>query len=606
MIGTRLSHFDITSKLGEGGMGEVYRARDTRLGREVAVKVLPESFTVDSDRFARFQREARVLASLNHPNIGTLYDLAEHEGLHFLVLELVEGEDLSDRLANGPVKGEEVLRLALEVTRGLEDAHSKGVVHRDLKPANIKLTPDGTAKILDFGLAKASDSQLDGEVSSEAPTVTAETQAGVILGTAAYMSPEQARGQQTDAQADIWSFGVVLWELLTGKRPFGGDTVPDVLAAVLRSELPWHTLPTGTPQAIWRLLRRCLEREPKQRLHSIADARLEIEDAIADTEGGSKAAPIDESTAPREGTFRLTAEICRRFDRATLDPRVIGDDVLYLDNERESDILVCYLPGLGLDHRIFQETLSRSPYRGLALTFYGYEPNSEERPVMNWPDQFILLQEFLTAAIDRLTPDMVLLAGFSLGADTAFRFMVETDVDPALIDGVLSLGCNLNLETCVFSGRLAEVANASSEEALPPLHAISESAHSLEEWIQIHRYLVEVVSKYKSDLRVLQSAAEAAVELFMDPARQPFAEWYRYATEHDTVVRCVTADTEHERVALRQLQIAHLDEGTLGPAFDDNHLFVEKGANHFDLLDSELIERHLEWLVQSVRDRRAG
>jgi serine/threonine protein kinase len=602
LIGTRLSRFEITAKLGEGGMGQVYRAEDTRLGREVAIKVLPDSFIASPERLARFQREARVLASLNHPNIGALYDLAEHEGVHFLVLELVEGPDLAERLDEGPIPLDEALRIGVALTRGLQIAHERGVVHRDLKPANIKLAPDGRLKILDFGLAKAIEGGSSGEASSQAPTVTAATLPGAILGTAAYMSPEQARGEATDSRADIWSFGVVLWEMLAGERPFEGRTVPDLLAAVLRAELPWHRLPKGTPAALRRLMRRCLEREPDRRLHSIADARLEIEDALSEPEAGGAPA-TDESQPPSEGTFRLTAEICRRFDRRTLDPRIIGDQVLYLDNERTSDVLVCYLPGLGLDHRIFQETLARSAYRGLALTFYGYEPRSEERLVMSWPDQLILLEEFLKRAIGRLEPAVVLLAGFSLGADYAFRFLTETGVDPAMVDGILSLGCNLDLETCVFSRRLANVARASSEEILPPLHSISESASTLDDWIQVHRYLVEVVSKYSADFRVLQSAAEAAVSPFLEPGRQPFAEWYRYAKEHGTAVRCVIADTEHERAALRRHRMSHLDDGTLGPAYSDEDFFVARGKAHFDLIDPVLIEEQLDTLVRTVRER---
>jgi serine/threonine protein kinase len=280
MIGTTLSHFDISSKLGEGGMGEVYRARDTQLDREVAIKVLPEAFTTDPERLARFEREAKVLASLNHPNISSIYGLEKIDDQQFLVLELIEGETLAERIASGSSTLEESLEIARQVTEGLAAAHERGIVHRDLKPANIKVTPEGQVKILDFGLAKAWEPKAESVDLSQSPTLSAQMTAhGVILGTASYMSPEQARGQETDKRTDIWAFGAVLWEMLTGKQLFGGSTVTDVLASILKTEFDWDLLPVDLPRQVTRVLHRCLERDAKDRLHDIADARIEIEEA---------------------------------------------------------------------------------------------------------------------------------------------------------------------------------------------------------------------------------------------------------------------------------------------------------------------------------------
>ncbi|MEJ2086214.1 MAG: protein kinase, partial [Acidobacteriota bacterium] len=281
LIGETLSHFRIIAKLGEGGMGEVFRAQDTKLGREVAIKVLPETFTQDAERLARFEREAKVLASLNHPNIAGIHQVEEVDGRQILVMELVDGTDLTDRLAGRELPLDEAIRIATQIAFGLEAAHARGIVHRDLKPANIKLTPDGQVKILDFGLAKtvqAPGTEDKALALSRSPTLTAQmTQAGVILGTAGYMSPEQARGEPTDQRADIWSFGVVLYEMLTGAALFTEPTASDTLAAVLRAEVDWKRLPHDTPTRLHRLLRRCLERDPRQRLHAIADARIELE-----------------------------------------------------------------------------------------------------------------------------------------------------------------------------------------------------------------------------------------------------------------------------------------------------------------------------------------
>ncbi len=286
--GTRLGSYEVIAPLGAGGMGEVWRAIDTRLGREVALKVLPGGLADDADRHARFEREAKVLASLNHASIATLYGIEHLDGQHVLVMELVEGSDLAQRLAAGAIPVDEAIPIARGIAEALEAAHDKGIVHRDLKPANVRVTPEGAVKVLDFGLAKALDPALSsGAVNpANSPTMATATQAGLILGTAAYMAPEQARGSSVDKRADIWAFGVVLFEMLTGRRLFAGETVSDTLAAVLRQEIDWHDLPDDTPPAIHRLLARCLVRDRNDRLHDIADARLDLEEPWAGREPG--------------------------------------------------------------------------------------------------------------------------------------------------------------------------------------------------------------------------------------------------------------------------------------------------------------------------------
>jgi serine/threonine-protein kinase len=296
MIGASIAHYRITAKLGEGGMGEVYRATDERLGRDVAIKLLPESFSEDPARLARFQREAQLLASLNHPNIGQVYGLEEQDGRSALVLELIEGETLAERMAPGAVPAEDAARIAQQIALALQAAHEKGIVHRDLKPANVKITPDGKVKVLDFGLAKALDPNDPERQSSphHSPTLTAQaTAAGVIMGTAAYMSPEQAKGEAVDKRADIWAFGVVLTEMLTGRRLFDGPTAPETLAQVLTSTPDVAAVPAQTPAALRRLLRRCLARDANQRLHDIADARIVLDEVIA----GVVDEPLTASTA---------------------------------------------------------------------------------------------------------------------------------------------------------------------------------------------------------------------------------------------------------------------------------------------------------------------
>lgn len=282
--GEHFAHYEILGPIGRGGMGEVFRARDTRLGREVALKVLPTDFADDPERLARFRREAKVLASLNHTNIAAIHGLEEEGGRLVLAMELAPGETLEARAARGAMAVDGVLDVALQIAAGLEEAHQKGIVHRDLKPANVKLGPDGRIKILDFGLARAfaGDEAAVGDPDASPTLTAAMTNAGVILGTAAYMSPEQARGHTVDARTDIWAFGVVLWELLSGRRLFAGETVSDTLAMVLRGEPDWDALPSDLPPSLRRLVRRCLQKDRRQRLHHIADARIVLEEIARD------------------------------------------------------------------------------------------------------------------------------------------------------------------------------------------------------------------------------------------------------------------------------------------------------------------------------------
>jgi serine/threonine-protein kinase len=294
-LGSRLGQYEIITLLGAGGMGEVYRAKDTKLGRDVALKILPASFTSDPERVARFRREAQVLASLNHPHIAQIYGLEEANDTQFLVLELVDGKSLDRRILHGPIPVDEALGIAKQIAEALEAAHEKGIIHRDLKPANIALTTDGTVKVLDFGLAKATDS-ASGVVGDamNSPTITSPammTGVGVILGTAAYMSPEQAKGLAADRRSDIWAFGCVLYEMLTGRRAFSGTDATDIIAAIIRIEPDLNALPASTPEPSRRLLRRCLEKDRRRRLADAADARLEIDDALTSPTADSSALP---------------------------------------------------------------------------------------------------------------------------------------------------------------------------------------------------------------------------------------------------------------------------------------------------------------------------
>src|SRR5436190_9836411 len=282
--GDRLGSYEVVAPIGAGGMGEVYRARDVKLGRSVALKILPEAFTEDHDRLVRFEREAQILASLNHPHIAAIYGFEESAGQRFLVLELIDGESLAQHLAHAPhgLPPDEALAIARQIAEALSAAHDKGIIHRDLKPANVMLTSDGQVKVLDFGLAKDVGTAQTSGSASLSPTMTfAATQAGMILGTAAYMAPEQARGRATDKRTDVWAFGCVLFELITGRKAFEGEDVTDIIAAVVRAEPDWNALPATTPDQIRTLLRRCLTKDRRQRIADVAVALYVMDDASA-------------------------------------------------------------------------------------------------------------------------------------------------------------------------------------------------------------------------------------------------------------------------------------------------------------------------------------
>ena len=334
--GTRLGVYEITAQIGEGGMGQVYRATDTKLKRQVAIKILPPSLAADHDRLARFQREAEVLASLNHPHIAAIYGLEESAGITALVMELVEGDDLSQRIARGAISIEEALPIAKQIAEALEAAHEQGIIHRDLKPANIKVRRDGTVKVLDFGLAKAMESPAGSSPrASMSPTLTtpAMTQAGMILGTAAYMSPEQAKGRPVDRRADVWAFGCVLFEMLTGQRAFTGEDVADVLSRVLQREPDFDALPPMVPARVGQVLRVCLRKDLKQRAHDMADVRLALEGAfetaVAQT---ATSVPVVARGRTREYLAWGLATV------ATL--LAVGASVLYLRAPRQTDTIV--------------------------------------------------------------------------------------------------------------------------------------------------------------------------------------------------------------------------------------------------------------------------
>ena len=610
MIGRTLGHYRIVEQIGAGGMGVVYRAHDERLDRDVAVKVLPEEVSQDADRLARFEREAKLLASLNHTNIAILHGLEEHEGHCFLVMELVAGEDLATWIGRGPIPVDEALETARQIAEGLEAAHEKGIIHRDLKPANVMLSPEGKVKILDFGLAKAWQPEETDADLADSPTLTAQmTAAGVLLGTAAYMSPEQARGKAVDTRADIWAFGVLLWEMLTGQRLFEGEAASDVLAAVLRDEPDWQALPGNAPPAVRRLLRRCLRHDLGKRLRHIGDARLELEEAFEEpaiTESGVPSS-LDQEEIGTERSWALTTDVCRHLTRETLERGVIGDELEYLDNDRVSDVLVVYLPGFGFGHGAYREILGRSPHRGIAVTLYGFEEERRRRTPLPIADHLTILRLFLEYLLQASRPRTTVLCGFSSSADLVLRMVSEGGLDGSHINGILALSPNVSLETCFFTRRVAEIPDDNDEKFFEIARDVAAAMDTPQAWLQTNPYLIELVRKYHADIDALRIHGRDIISPFLEEGESPLADWYRAARKTGLEVRVVFAgEEESEQKGFRELMLAHVDHQICGPDFNDADIVSEPNALHLGLMNTEVIERHLEELLTRLRETNNG
>jgi pimeloyl-ACP methyl ester carboxylesterase len=511
-------------------------------------------------------------------------------------MELLEGESLRSLLSSGPLPVRRALDYAAQAAEGLIAAHAKGIVHRDLKPENLWVTKDRRVKVLDFGLAKLSRVSNGGLTGETAATVGA-TQAGAILGTYGYMAPEQVRGQTVDERADVFALGVVLFEMLTGRRPFVGATALDEMHAVLHDEAPEVTsLRSVAPPAVDRIVRRCLAKDPERRFQTVKDVRNEVEELKRELELGpsSTAASSEPRRTPLERMMTLTAAHVREL--SVRNPRLVGYPMTYLDNRVESDRLVVMLHGVGADDGRFEPIVRLSSFRTMAPTLVGFGRRESNRPSLGMDDHSRLLRLLLREMVREAQPKHVILVGHSAGADQLLRMIHDPQGPGVEVAGLVALGANVSRDTCFASTLYAGIDIGNPGGTLEILKTLGRDIHSLSTWLVIQSYLSQTFIKFGSDLEPLKRYAADLVAPFQGDG-DPLADWYRSARQHIPRVRLVFSN--EEATAAEALLARHLEHNVLGDQFTEDSFVIEP-VDHMALLDPALITRHLEAVMTNL------
>ena len=572
----------------------MFLAEDLRHGRRVAIKVLRPEIAASMGT-ERFHREIRIAARLQHPNILSLIDSGAAGRLLYYVMPYVEGSTLRVRLVrDGELPVGDALRILREIADALAYAHGRAVVHRDLKPENV-LFMAGHAQLADFGVAKAlGDLGAGGEVGEV-------TGGGIVVGSPGYLAPEAVAGTAAaDHRVDLYAFGVLAYETLAGQHPFSGvEPRQMILAHMTRQPQPLGGLRPSVSAELNHLVMRCLEKRPADRWQSAEEIARRL-DAMLASFSGTAAAPVRRHD-PTVGRFRLTEGICRQLRRSSFSPRMIGDEMEYLDNGARSDVLVCFIHACGLDGADFEPHLRSLPFRAIAPTFYGFEPARRRRFTLPLDDHVVLLRELLTDVATRFAPAITLVVGFSSGGDIALRLAAAApSAPPGRIDGVLSLGCNLGLETCFVTRILARLEAGNGAALVKDLRALGNAIDGLDEWLSVHAYLVRMLRKFELQVEPLRDFGREVAAPFEADGGSAFARLYREASAGGRPVRCLFEDTETCNRLVGEVQLRNLDAGVLGAHYGEGSLLIEPDATHFDLVRPEVVSRHLEALIETL------
>src|SRR5215472_6025053 len=562
----------------------------------------------DAERLRRLEREARAAAALNDPNVVVIYDIGTHGNTTYVATELLEGKTLRAELAGGALPFRRLIGWAMQIAMGLAAAHEKGIIHRDLKPENVFITKDGRAKILDFGIAKLVERAALGNARADenkSATLTVETMPGMMLGTVGYMSPEQVRGEEVDCRSDIFSFGAILYEMLSGARAFAGDSAVETLNAILKQEP--EELARRNPEispALWRIVERTLAKDANERFCSSRDVAFALEAVTRDEHVVPRSVLSRESrTAGVVREFALTERVCRQMDRSSLDPRIIGGHMLYADNGRESNTLLCYLHGIGLDGGDFTSHLEGTTCRAVAPTLYGCERHSSRRIRLHVADHVVILREWLRHVVEQESIKAIILVGFSAGADLWLEF-VSREKDAALpVSGLVALDPNVSFETCWVTRILAQLCTDTPAQVIEKLQTLSSATRTLNEWLNVHEYLVRVLQKFEGNLDVLAQFALEIVQPFEKAGLEEFARRFRGASSAIPYVRCVFSGagvSNPELEGIGSVKLANLDSGFLGDAYSEDSIVVEYDADHFELLDPQRLKKYIEPIVRKL------
>jgi serine/threonine protein kinase len=583
--------YRVDRELGVGGMATVYLAQDLKHDRPVALKVLHQDLAIALGA-ERFLREIRIVAQLQHPHIIGLIDSGEADGMLYYVMPYVAGETLRTKVAReGELPVEEAVWLLREIADALGYAHSKQIVHRDIKPENVLISARH-AQVADFGIARAV---------SEAAMGSPITATGIAVGSPAYMAPEQAQSDpQMDHRADIYAFGVLAYEALTGVPVFSAPTAVQLVAAHLTRE-PESTRKhrASIPVALDELVLKCLAKRPADRWQSGEEIVRRLDALLTGPLSATLVTTQEHQVAPSQ--FRLSEALCRRLSRASFDPRMIGDSMEYLDNHARAPVLVCFLPAIGMDAEQHEPLLRALPHRCISPTFYGFEPARKRRPTLPLADHFVMVRELLRHLADRAKPELLVVVGFSSAGDIALRLCSERT--RVRIDGLLTLGCNLSLDTCFLTRVVARFKGSDPAQMLSGLRTVGETASSLDEWLNMHTYLVRMLAKFQGHVDPLRMMAREVVTPFEhSPGETPFIDWYRQASENVKALRCVFEDDQRYLGLVKDLQLRNLETHVLGERYREGSIVLEPDSKHFDLIRPEVVERHLDTLLVDIRE----